>query len=285
MPCHATTIRVPGLRVPAVWALLSALPFAGVGCASKPPSPPAAASNEVFDGSVGGSSPGIDDRWASITLDESQEAEVREAFRDLVHGPVSPLRAAEHGVRFEDVPRAIINAAPKVEMAVLRQAFVPAEVVAEYDDRLGRRATARIVLRSRGPIAEVTYRIPGDEISRSRSRQLIDLNERLAFAASSDRSIGPESARAILKASLRSQGGEIDRVTFVPDRHRFTLLMLDEQEAQLEVRREPPPRQLSWTASAGLFGDPERSEALGRALEEALRSWGRVPEVVEPASR
>ena len=257
----------------------------GTGCASKPPPPPAAASNEIFDDRIGGSSPVVDDRWASITLDENQQIEVRQAFGDLVHGPVSPLAPAAHGMRFEDVPRAMINAAPKVEMAILRQAFVPAEVTAEYHDRLGRRATARIVLRSRGPIAEVTYRIPGDEITRSRSRQLIDLNERLAFAARPDRSLEPESATAILKASLRSQGAGVDRVDLIPDRYRFTLLMLDEQEAKLEVRREPPPRQLSWTASAGLFGDSERSAALGRALEDALRAWGRVPEVDESASR
>ncbi|MEE2973069.1 MAG: hypothetical protein VX672_08085 [Planctomycetota bacterium] len=285
MPIQPPTTRPPDLRIPTGWALITALLLLGAGCASEPPRPPAAASNEVFDDRIGGRSPVIDDRWASITLDENQRIEVRRTLREGAHGPISPLIPATHGMRFEDVPRAIINAAPKVEMAILRQAFVPAEVAAEYRDRQGRRATARILLRSRGPVAAVSYRISGDEIARSRSRQLIDLNERLAFAARPDRSLGPESATAILRASLRSQGAGVEQVTFIPDRYRFTLLMLDEQEAELEVRREPPPRQLSWTASAGLFGDPERSAALGRELEETLRAWGRVPEVDDSTSR
>ena len=59
-----------------------------------------------------------------------------------------------------------------------------------------------------------------------------------------------------------------------PDRYRYTMLMLDELEAVIEIRREPPPAIISLTATAGFFGKPEVADALAEAMMTALREWG-----------
>ena len=93
---------------------------ATAGCQNAPP-PAAAGSNEVFPsrGDQGlNQQQIIDDRWASIVLDESQRAEVREILEEASAGPVLPLVPARYGIRFEDTPHAMAIAAPKVEMAI-----------------------------------------------------------------------------------------------------------------------------------------------------------------------
>ena len=119
------------------------LGFAASGCRQKPP--PAAASNEVFT-SPSGRMPDrqgvIDDRWASIVLDESQRAEVRAILEEAVVGPVSPPVPARYGIRFEDTPHALTVAAPTVEMAILDSSHEPAKASVTYLDRRGREAIA-----------------------------------------------------------------------------------------------------------------------------------------------
>ena len=281
---------VRAARCPGPGLLLSvlAVPVAILGCGSPPP-PPAAASNEMFDGGVvstdhrdGASA--IDDRWASIVLDGEQESAVRKTFRELVQGPVDSLEPALHGIRFDDVPRAMITAAPRIETAVLRSAFEPARVSASYLDVRGRRATASISLRMRGPVASVDYRVPGDDVAAVRSSQLVDLEARLVDSTwRSDAELTVDGAEAILRASIRANRGRIEAIDLDPEQYRYTLLMLDEQEMDVVVRREPPPKILSWSVDVGLFGDRDAAESFGVAFEDALRAWGATRE--PPGSR
>ena len=183
------------------------------GCGSKPPPVPAAASNEVF-GTSPGATPvgpqGIDDRWASVTLDDQQRAQVNASFRDLIHGPTPRLEKAPYGIRFEDVPRAMINAAPRVEMAILSQAFLPAEVTLVFDDHMGREASASFSLRARGALASVEYLVPGVDVAEAKSRLLLDLYRRLAEEIDQNQGkLTPSFAEAILRASVRSKHGRI----------------------------------------------------------------------------
>ena len=194
----------------------------------------------------------------------------------MVHGPTPNLEQAPHGIRFEDVPRAMINAAPTVEMAILSQSFHPAEVTVSFDDHRGRRASASIVLRTRGPRVSVTYRVPGSDTTQAKSRLLIDVFGRLPGSVGrAPEPLTLDSAEAILRAAIRSNHGRIESHSWEPDRYRYTMLMLDELEADIEIRREPAPTILSWTATAGLFGRPEIAARLGDALMVALRAWGK----------
>lgn len=282
------TRLVRAVRCPGFGAFVSMLlvPIAIFGCGSPPP-PPAAASNEMFDGGVvstdhrDGASP-IDDRWASIVLDGEQASAVRSTFRELVPGPVDPLEPALHGIRFDDVPRAMITAAPRIETAVLRSAFEPARVSASYLDVRGRRATASISLRMRGPVASVDYRVPGDDVAAVRSSQLVDLEKRLVDSTwRSDAELTVDGAEAILRASIRANRGRIDSIDLDPEQYRYTLLMLDEQEMDVVVRREPAPKVLSWSVDVGLFGDRDAAKSFGVVFEDALRAWGATPEPSE----
>ena len=282
------TCLVRAVRCPGFGAFVSMLlvPIAIFGCGSPPP-PPAAASNEMFDGGVvstdhrDGASP-IDDRWASIVLDGEQASAVRSTFRELVPGPVDPLEPAFHGIRFDDVPRAMITAAPRIETAVLRSAFEPARVSASYLDVRGRRATASISLRMRGPVASVDYRVPGDDVAAVRSSQLVDLEKRLVDSTwRSDAELTVDVAEAILRASIRANRGRIDSIDLDPEQYRYTLLMLDEQEMDVVVRREPAPKVLSWSVDVGLFGDRDAATSFGVVFEDALRAWGATPEPSE----
>lgn len=249
------------------------------GCASKPPPAPAAASNEVFGtgpDSIPRAPEGIEDRWASVVLDDQQRAEVVTLLKETVHGPTSILEQAPHGIRFEDVPRAMINAAPTVEMAILSHSFHPAEVTVNFDDHRGRQASASIVLRMRGPRVSVTYRVPGSDTAQAKSRLLIDVFGRLPGSVGHQHEIlTPDSAEEILRAAIRSNHGRVESHSWEPDRYRYTMLMLDELEADIEIRREPAPTILSWNATAGLFGRPEVAARLGDALMVALRAWGK----------
>ncbi len=267
-------------------AAIAILAMLTAGCSSKPPPAPAAASNEVFGSGLGAPPAGlleIDDRWASVTLDDQQRAEVRASFRDLVHGPIPPLEKAPYGIRFEDIPRAMINAAPKVEMAILSQAFLPAAVTVVFEDHIGREASASLILRDRGPLASVEYLVPGVDVAPAKSRLLLDLYRRLAEEIEHGHGdLTPNSAAEILRASVRSRHGRIKSGSTEPDRYRYTLLMLDELEAVIEFRREPGPKVISWTATAGFFGKPQVVDALAEAVMTALRAWGQDLEPRSP---
>lgn len=253
-----------------------------VGCEAPPP--PAAASNEVFgDGIVTtrDQGAGIDDRWASIVLDEDQREEIRLILEESVSGPVEPLVPARDGVRFEDTPRAMITAAPKVEMALLSTEHVPATAFATYRDSRGRQAVASIRIRERGPIAAIDYRVPGSDVARARAGQLIDIQDRLGTAiAQSGPGFDVRSAEAMLRASIRSKRGTLVSSRIEPEQYRMKLLMLDEQEATIVVRRVPPPLVVSVSAEAGMFRNDARAEALARAFDLQLRAWGRMRQPV-----
>lgn len=256
--------------------LLLLTPAVLMACAGPKPTS-IAGSNEVF-GSVDPESagtPGADDRWAAITLDARQRREVEDILEDMVERPVPPLRSAPYGVRFEDVPRAMINAAPKVEMAVLRGGFLPGEVRAKYRDSLGRAAIAKIIIRKQGSIASVAYDVPGSDAADARAEVTIAIQR--VIDASPNR-MDSQRAGGILTKEIALARGTQESIQVVPDRYRYTMLMIDGQEAIIEIRREPPPEIVSWTVSAGIFGDDDRGASLGRALEEALKAWGRIPD-------
>ena len=246
------------------------------GCADTRP-PSIAASNEVFGPtSVGGQGvDGIDDRWAAVTLDARQGDEVHAIFREMVEGPVEPLRPAPHGIRFEDVPRAILNAAPKVEMAVMSGGLLPEQVRVGYHDDLGRRAAVVVDLRALGAMVSVSYDKAGVDVADDHLPLMIEIQRIL-----DDLEVDFDSTRTIriIRREIESIGGTVEDVDVVPERYRYTVLMLDEQEVDIVIRREPPPRILSWSATAGLFGNDARGAALGRELESTLRAWGRIPE-------
>lgn len=261
------------------------------GCSGNPP--PAAASNENFTASGATSAPGMDDHWASIVLDATQQREVRDALRDVVFGEIPPLRVAEFGVRFEDVPRAILIAAPTVEMAVMKQTFDPAIVSLTFLDPSGQEAVASIVLGRMTALSSVKYLVPGDNVSEQTSRMLNAINGLLwsnetFFAGSSGHR--QASARAevegvqavgILEAAVKKSGGTPLVSAFEPEKYRIDLLMLDDQPARIDVRREPDPTVLSWKAWAGTFPMPAKASALGASLDKALREWGRTPSPTE----
>ena len=261
------------------------------GCSGNPP--PAAASNENFTASGATSAPGMDDRWASIVLDAAQQREVQDALRDAVFGETPPFRAAEFGVRFEDVPRAILIAAPTVEMAVMKQTFVPSIASLTFLDPSGQEAVASIVLGRMTAIARVKYLVPGDNVSERTSSMLDAINGLLwsndiFFAGSSvDRRVsaraGVEGVQAvrILEAAVKKSGGTPLVSAFEPEKYRIDLLMLDDQPARIDVRREPDPTVLSWKAWAGTFSMPAKAAALGAAFDDALREWGRIPSPIE----
>ena len=236
-----------------------------------------AGSNEVF-GKIDPSNRGVageDDRWASITLDPTQQGEVRTILADMVQGPVEPLRPATYGIRFRDVPRAMITAAPRVEMAVLRGGLLPGEVQVRFLDRRGRPATATIALRPAGPMASVAYDVPGGDSANDRAELTIDVQRAIEISSTDcDR----DGAEAILRREVKAAGGVVQGVESIPDRYHYTVLMIDEQEIEIIIRREPPPKIVSWTVTAGIFGDDDRGNDLGRELDRALRAWGRIPE-------
>ena len=270
--------------------LVSAAALILGGCRGTPP--PAAASNENFAGSGVLSAPGIDDRWASVVLDEAARREVLAALRDAVSGETTPLRAAEFGVRFEDVPRAILTAAPTIEMAVVKQALTPAMASVNFLDPSGLEAVASIDLRRMTAIANVEYLIPGDDVALLRASLLDSINGLLwsndtffaggtAHRRASARE-GEEGVQAIqiLEEAVRRAGGTIGDRAFKPERYRIDLSMLDDQPARIEVQRESDPQVLSWKVWAGTFPMPEKAAALGAAFDEALRAWGRTPSPV-----
>lgn len=252
----------------------------GAGGCSTPDPPPAAASNEFFppqpgpldDGSVVKERP--DDRWASIVLTETQDAEVRAVLAEAADGVegLQPLGPAPHGVRFEDVPNAMLNAAPKVEMAILRSVHLDPGIEVDFRDPAGREATARVRFTLRGPLADVAYRIPGTDADPDRARLLAAM-ERCIRAWP----IGamPEEVASDLVRVLGESGAIVSDRTITAERWRYTLLMLDEEEAEIEIRRVPPPRVVEWTATAGLFPRPEVARSLGETFMECLRAWGR----------
>ncbi len=272
-------------RVRSSWRLFSAC-LSGLlilTACSAPPRPPAAASNEDF--STGTSRDGlpteVDDRWASIVLDDQQRAEVRTILVEAAQDPgdVRPLVPAAHGVRFEDVPHAMLNAAPMVEMAILRAEHLPPTIRVDIRDAAGRMATVEILCRPRGTLATISYRIPGLDVMGDRGLILAAVNEVvLSPGASSE----PQELADPLAHALAELGVTILDQTIMPERYRYTLLMLDEQEATIEIRREPPPIAVSWTATAGTFPRPEIAKRLGETFMDRLRAWGEVPRV-EPA--
>ena len=268
-----------------------AIGLAGVGCTSDPA--PAAASNQVLrkPPESGVSLPGDDDRWASVTLDDRQFDEVRRVLRSVVTGDPPPLEPASHGIRFEDVPNAILTAAPEVEMAVTGQRLNPAVATVRFKDGSGRIGTAKIEFRRMGSVASVEF-LTGRDRESLRIQQQIERDVRASeghiggSAAERRRSAtaskeGAE-ALAILEAAVREAGGTVEARDYDSERYEINLLMLDNQPAQLVVRREPDPKVLSWRAWAGTFADEPKAEALGRAFEAALHAWAKVPQPVQP---
>ncbi len=261
------------------------------GCGADPQ--PAAASNEDFTGSGLESASSIDDRWASVVLDGAQRQEVRDALRGAVSGKTVPLRAAPFGIRFEDVPRAILIAAPAVEMAVMKQTLIPAVASVTFRDAFGQEAVASIDLGRMTALSKVRYLVPGDDVAGSASRMLDAINGLLwshdtFFAGSTTHrrtsaraEVEGVQALGILKTAVEDAGGTPLSSAFEPEKYEIDLLMLDDQSARLEVRREPDPRVLSWTAEAGTFPLPEKASSLGSAFEKALREWGRTPTPTE----
>ena len=257
------------------------------GCSGNPP--PAAASNENFTASGATSAPGMDDRWASIVLDAAQQREVQDALRDAVFGETPPFRAAEFGVRFEDVPRAILIAAPTVEMAVMKQAFTPAMASVNFLDPSGREGVASIDLHRMTAVAKVEYLVPGDDVALLRATLLDSINGLLwsndtffaggtahRRASAREEEEGVQAVR-ILEEAVGRSGGTIRDRAFEPERYRIDLLMLDDQPARIVVQRESDPQVLSWKAWAGTFPMPEKAAALGAAFEKSLRAWGQTP--------
>ena len=271
----------------AAGGVVASLAMANGGCSSN--RPPAAASNQSFAASGVTSAAGIDDRWASVVLDDAQRTEVMDALRGAVFGETAPLCVAEFGVRFEDVPRAIMTAAPTVEMALMKQTFIPAVASVTFLDPGGQEAVASIDLRRMTALSKVEYLIPGDDVAEPASRLLDSINGLLwsndtFFAGSTTHR--RESARAevegvqavrILEAAVKKSGGTPLSSKFEPEKYQIELMMLDDQPARIEVRREPDPKVLSWKAWAGTFPLPEKASALGTAFDEALRAWGRTP--------
>ncbi|MAB73073.1 MAG: hypothetical protein CMJ54_11270 [Planctomycetaceae bacterium] len=254
-----------------------AIGLAGVGCTSDPA--PAAASNQVLHQppEFGVGLPGEDDRWASATLDARQFDELRRVLRSMVTGDPPPLEPASYGIRFEDVPNAILTAAPEVEMAVTGQRLNPAVATVRFKDGSGRVGTAKIELRRMGTVASVEF-LTGRDRESLRIQQQIERDVR----ASEGRLGEGAEALAILEAAVRDAGGTVEARDYESERYEINLLMLDNQPAQLVVRREPDPKVLSWKAWAGTFPDGSKAEALGRAFEAALHAWAKIPQPVQP---
>lgn len=287
MPVTLGSILVRSLALPAGLAI----GLSGPGCTSEPP--PAASSNTLLgdrpESGVG--LPGGDDRWASATLDAGQREEVRRVLRSTVVGDPPPLEPAPHGVRFEDVSRAILTAAPEVEMAILSQRPIPAVATVRFRHADGRVGTAKIEFGRMNTLASVEF-LAGTDADAVRIQRAIERGVRASdghvgrSATTRRRSVtsskeGVEGI-AILEAAVRDAGGTVESREFEPERHEIDLLMLDNQPARLVVRREPDPTILSWKAWAGTFGDESKAEALGRAFETALHAWGKVPQPVQP---
>jgi len=265
--------------------------LSGAGCTSEPA--PASASNQVL-GDVpesGVGLPGDDDRWASATLDDRQREEVRQVLRSAVTGDPPPLERAPYGVRFEDVPRAILTAAPEVEMAILRQRLVPAVATVRFKDHRDRIGTAKIEFRRMNILASVEF-LTGTDAEALHIQQEIQRGIQASeghvgrSATTRRRSVtyskeGVEGM-AILEAAVHDAGGTVEARKYDPERYEISLLMLDNQPARLVVRREPDPKVLSWKAWAGSFGDESKAESLGRAFEAAMHAWARIPQPVQP---
>ena len=256
--------------VGAVWLLITASTLPGCGSSERPP---AAASNEVFPG---GESTAIDDRWASVVLDATQRAEVREILGEAAEDPgeVRPLRPAAFGVRFEDIPNAMLNAAPKVEMAILRSEHLDPSIEFDIRDSKGRSVEIAVRCRPRGPLASIDYRVPGADVARERA-ELLDAVTRVL--AERPNPSDPEELAGPITQVLAEHGARVLGHQTSPERYRYTMLMLDEQEAVIEIRREPAPAIVSWTATAGTFPRPEIARGLGETFMECLRAWGEVP--------
>lgn len=278
-------IRFNGLAASVAIGLSSA------GCTSEPP--PASASNRVLadlpESGVG--LPGGDDRWASATLDGRQREAVLQVLRSTVDGDPPPLEPATHGVRFEDVPQAILTAAPEVEMAILGQHLEPAVATVRFKDREGRIGTAKIEFRRMNTLASVRF-LNGTDGDALRIQQAIERGVRASdghagrSTASRRRSVTSskegDEGLAILEAVVHDAGGTVESREYDPERYEIDLLMLDNQPARLVVRREPDPAVLSWKAWAGTFPDESKAEALGRAFEAALHAWAKIPQPTQP---
>lgn len=285
-PADGTIAAVVDRSLPILATLAAAglWTVAGSGCAGPEP-PPAAASNEVFPEQpvmVDGT-PALDDRWASVVLDDQGRREVRGILFDAADGSagIEPLGPAPHGVRFEDIPRAMLNTAPKVEMAILRGEHLDPEIVIDFDDAAGRAATATIRFAPRGPLTSVAHRIPGADATAERARltSMIERRSRAWPMASRPDDVIDEVVRM-----LGDAGAIVSDRTIRPERWRYTLLMLDEQEATIEIRRVPPPTVVEWTATAGIFPRPEVARSLGDTFMECLRAWGRESRWNGPAT-
>ena len=178
-------------------------------------------------------------------------------------------------------------------MAVMKQTFIPAIASVTFRDALGREAVASIDLDRMTAISKVRYLVPGDDVAGSGSRMLDTINDLLwsnetFFAgstthrrASAREEVEGVEALRILETAVEDAGGTPLSSVFEPEKYEIDLLMLDDQSARLEVRREPDPRVLSWTAKAGTFPLSEKASNLGSAFEKALREWGRTPTPTE----
>ena len=245
---------------------------------------PAASTNEVFTpretyGSEGPElvrrNPGLQDEFASQVLDWQQRAQVWDALSAMASGSVYRLKPARDGLRFSDVPRAVRNAVQQVEMALLDTTHSLPRLDLEYRDRDGLLATLMVTFHPRGPLVNVEYAEPSDDVRLPRA--LVRANATRAFDRL--RTTTLESVRAAAIASIEAEGGRVLGSWEVPERYTFRIMMLDGQPAKLDVVRAPSPVVAKWEAWAGVFPDEESADRLGKAFLNELSAWGRVPEM------
>ena len=250
----------------------------GMGCGG----PPAAASNEVFTpteafGPQGpemvAQQPALNDVLASRILTSQERAQVVSALASVVSGKVQPLTQATYGIRFSDVPRAAVTAASEIEMAVVTTRHLWPEVQVRYADHEGFQATMTITLQKPLATVEVAYMVPNTSANLPAAR----MRNAMAQILWRMDAITSDTVQAAAREVVLSAGATVLDATDVPERYEIDLLMLDSQPAGLEVTRLQGSKVMEWHAWAGVFPRKEVAEKLGRAFEDALRAWGRVP--------
>lgn len=265
-----------------ILALLDVMVLSVTACSQQPE----AASNELFSptqafGPSGpelvAQQPSLNDVMASRVLSSRERAQVWAALGSVVSGKVVPLEPAKYGMRFSDVPRAVVTAASEVEMAVLSTQHHWPRVSVDYTDRDGYQATLEVDLDGRSGVISVTYRVPNESSRLARAEVLAAMSNELARIDT----LTSENVLASATNVLSSNGAEVLETQEFPERYQIDLLMLDSQPAGLEATRIDTSEVLQWRVWAGVFPRKEPARELGRAFESAMRAWGSVPEYVQ----